>query len=107
MKHIFKEAARPYLPTSILDRQDKMGFPTPLTEWVKGEARDFVRDIFSSAAAKSRPLVNNRKVLQALDREPQFGRKVWGLLCLELWQQTFHDRELEYKRVVRRERVEA
>jgi len=107
MKHIFKEAARPYLPTSILDRQDKMGFPTPLTEWVKGEARDFVRDIFSSAAAKSRPLVNNRKVLQALDREPQFGRKVWGLLCLELWQQAFHDRELEYKRVVRRERVEA
>ena len=107
MKHIFKEVARPYLPTSILDRQDKMGFPTPLTEWVKGEARDFVRDIFSSAAAKSRPLVNNWNVLQALDREPQFGRKVWGLLCLELWQQAFHDRELEYERVVRRERVEA
>lgn len=107
MKHIFKEVARPYLPTSILERQDKMGFATPLTEWVKGEARDFVRDILSSAAAKSRPVVNNWKVVQSLDQEPQFGRKVWGLLCLELWQQTFHDRELDYKRVVRQEKVEA
>jgi asparagine synthase (glutamine-hydrolysing) len=101
MKHIFKEVARPFLPTSILERQDKMGFPTPFTEWVKGEARDFVRDVFSSSAAVSRPLVNNRKVLEALDREPQFGRKVWGLLCLELWQQAFHDRELDFKRIGR------
>jgi asparagine synthase (glutamine-hydrolysing) len=101
MKHIFKEVARPFLPTSILERQDKMGFPTPLTDWIKGEARDFVRDVFSSTAATSRPLVNNRKVLEALDREPQFGRKIWGLLCLELWQQAFHDRELDFKRIGR------
>jgi asparagine synthase (glutamine-hydrolysing) len=107
MKHIFKEVARPFLPASILERQDKMGFPTPLTEWVKGEARDFVRDLFSSAAARGRPLIDNRKVLEALDREPQFGRKVWGLLCLELWQRAFHDREPEFKRVVQQERVEA
>jgi asparagine synthase (glutamine-hydrolysing) len=107
MKYIFKEVARPFLPASILDRQDKMGFPTPLTEWVKGEARDFARDLFSSVAARGRPLIDNRKVLQALDREPQFGRKVWGLLCLELWQRAFHDRESEFKRVVQQERVEA
>ena len=25
-------------------------------------------------------------------REPRFGRKIWGLLSLELWQQRFHDR---------------
>ena len=106
MKHIFKEVARPFLPTSILERQDKMGFPTPLTEWVKGEARDFVRDIFSSGAATTRPLVNNRKVLEALDREPRFGRKVWGLLCLELWQRAFHDRESEFKRMAGQEGVE-
>jgi len=106
MKHIFKEVARPFLPTSILERHDKMGFPTPLTEWVKGEARDFVRDIFSSGAATTRSLVDNRKVLEALDREPRFGRKVWGLLCLELWQRAFHDRESKFKRMAGQEGVE-
>ena len=106
MKHIFKEVARPFLPASILERQDKMGFPTPLTEWVKGGAGDFVRDLFSSAAARGRPLIDNRKVLEALDGEPQFGRKVWGLLCLELWQRAFHDRELEFKRIGEQERAE-
>ncbi len=105
MKHIFKQVARPFLPASIVERQDKMGFPTPLTEWVRGEARDFVRDVFSSAAAQSRALINSRRVLDALEREPQFGRTVWGLLCLELWQQTFHDREHAFKALLKEERV--
>ena len=62
-----------------------------------GEAHDFVRDTFSSAAAQGRALVNNHKVLDGLDQETRFGRKIWDLLCLELWQQEFHDKEKYYK----------
>jgi len=100
MKHIFKRALKPFVPQAIYDRTDKMGFPTPLTEWVHGEARDFVRDIFLSSAAQGRQLVDNRKVLEGLESEPKFGRKIWGLLCLELWQQEFHDREGEFKGMI-------
>ena len=100
MKHIFKRVAQPFLPDLIVERKDKMGFPTPLTDWIQGEARDFVFDVFSSTSAKQRELINNRKVLEGLDREPQFGRKVWGLLCLELWQQEFHDKQSYYHRLV-------
>ena len=97
MKRVFKDAVRPLLPEVIVERKDKMGFPTPLTEWLRGEARDFVFDLFSSDVALGRELMNNRKVLEGLDREPKFGRKAWGLLCLELWQQEFHDKESEYR----------
>jgi asparagine synthase (glutamine-hydrolysing) len=97
MKYIFRQAVRPFLPEVILNRQDKMGFPTPLTEWIQGEAREFVHDVFSSASAQSRALINNREVLEGLDLEQRFGRKIWGLLCLELWQRTFHDKEGEFK----------
>jgi asparagine synthase (glutamine-hydrolysing) len=97
MKQVFKDAVRPVLPEVIVERKDKMGFPTPLTEWLKGEARDFVLDVFSSDVALGRELFNNRQVLEGLDREPKFGRKAWGLLCLELWQQEFHDKESEYR----------
>jgi len=97
MKHIFRQVIKPYLPETILNRKDKMGFPTPLSEWLKGDANEFVRDILSSRKALSRDLVNNQKVLDALDNEPRFGRKIWGLLCMELWQQEFQDREGEFK----------
>lgn len=33
MKHLFKEVARNAVPSTILDRKDKMGFPTPIVQW--------------------------------------------------------------------------
>jgi asparagine synthase (glutamine-hydrolysing) len=77
-----------------------MGFPTPLSEWVDGEANEFVRDIFSSRAALNRELIDNRKVLIGLSKEVKYGRKIWGMLCLELWQQEFHDKENAYKQLM-------
>lgn len=100
MKHLFKEAARPCLPEVILKRQDKMGFPTPLTEWLCGEANGFVRDVLSTQKALSRDLIDNGRVVAELDEEPRFGRKIWGLLCLELWNQEFHDRAPEYRQLL-------
>jgi asparagine synthase (glutamine-hydrolysing) len=67
---------------------------------VNGEANGFVRDIFSSGAALNRELVNNRKVLIGLSKEVKYGRKIWGMLCLELWQQEFHDKEYFYKQLI-------
>ncbi len=97
MKHIFKRAVSTIVPGQILERTDKMGFPVPLSEWLSNGARDFVTDILSSEAALSRDLIDNRKVLEGLAGEEQFGRKIWGLLSLELWQRAFHDRESEFK----------
>jgi asparagine synthase (glutamine-hydrolysing) len=100
MKHALRQAMSNVLPPVILERKDKMGFPTPITEWVKGEAREFVHDIFSSQQALQRDLVNNRVVLRGLDQEEKYSRKIWGLLCLELWQQEFHDKHPMYKRLL-------
>lgn len=100
MKQVLKDAMRSELPEAIVDRKDKMGFPTPLTEWINGEARDFVQDTFTAQNALNRDFVDNRKIISGLDKEPKFGRKVWGLLCLELWQQEFHDKASEFKRLL-------
>ncbi len=97
LKHVFKRSVRSLVPDVIADRQDKMGFPVPLSEWFRGDARDFVLDILSTTNAQNRALFDNRKVVAGLEGEARFGRKVWGLLCLEIWQQTFHDQESRYK----------
>ena len=100
MKHVLRTALRSKLPQRIFDRQDKMGFPVPLHEWISkpGPVREFVRDTFSSEAARTRELIDNSRVLKRMDGEARFGRQVWGLLCLELWQRSFHDRAHEYRR---------
>ncbi|HYY92953.1 MAG TPA: asparagine synthase-related protein, partial [Pyrinomonadaceae bacterium] len=99
MKQVLKNATESLVPRAIAGRKDKMGFPVPFVEWACGEARDFVRDILGSSKSLSRDLVNNRLVLEESEREPKFGRKLWGMLSLELWQQEFHDRESEFKRL--------
>jgi len=71
-----------------------------LQEWMRGgPVREFVVDTLSSDAARGRSLVDNSKVLERLDEEPRFGRKLWGLLSLELWQRAFHDRADSFKRL--------
>jgi asparagine synthase (glutamine-hydrolysing) len=100
LKHVLKTAFAPVLPDAVRNRRDKMGFPVPLQEWIGrgGAVRDFVTDTLSSGAARNRALVDNAKVVGKLDQEPRFGRKVWGLLSLELWQQAFHDRASAFRK---------
>ena len=62
-KYILKKAFGGTLPPVIVNRKDKMGFPVPLTEWIKGEGREFVRETFASRRALTRNLVNNQKVI--------------------------------------------
>ncbi|MDR3205332.1 MAG: asparagine synthase C-terminal domain-containing protein, partial [Deltaproteobacteria bacterium] len=101
MKHIFREVTRPYLPESIVNRKDKMGFPTPVVDWMNHEASDFVYDLLSSERAKSRDLIDNRAVLDNFGKEHNFGRTGWGLICLELWQCQFHDKANDYRRLLK------
>ena len=97
---MLKTALGQVRPDAVLNRRGKMGFPVPLQEWIGhgGPVRDFVVDTLSSEAARGRQVVDNEKVIQKLDQEPRFGRKVWGLLSLELWQQAFHDKARSFKK---------
>jgi asparagine synthase (glutamine-hydrolysing) len=107
MKHVIKAALGHVLPASIARRRDKMGFPVPLHEWLAegGIVRDFVVDVLSSRAARERELVDNRRVVAQLGAEARYGRRVWGLLCLELWQRAFHDQASRYRELLTKEAV--
>ena len=97
MKSLLRSCTQELLPRAIVERKDKMGFPVPFSEWMRGEAGDFLRDIFTSTAARHREFIDNEKVVEGLDRETQYGRKIWGFLSLGLWQQEFCDRESYFK----------
>jgi asparagine synthase (glutamine-hydrolysing) len=59
--------------------------------------RDFAADVLGSAAARSRPyLQEGFDPVSLIDSDTPYGRSLWGLLSLELWQTAFHDRAHEW-----------
>jgi len=95
-KNALKEAMKSTLPEAILARQDKMGFPVPLSEWLRGPAKDFVSDILLGKACRERGLFDVKELRNLTQNESKYGREIWGALCLELWFQTFFDAALEH-----------
>jgi asparagine synthase (glutamine-hydrolysing) len=91
-KHLFRRAVDPLLPPAVTSRTDKMGFPVPLVKWYRrGPVREFVCDTLLGERARQRGLVDVRRLEQRIESEGDYGRGVWGLLCLELWFQAFID----------------
>ena len=80
--------------------QDKMGFPVPLRQWVGqgGPLHEYASDLLSSQAARSRPYLRDGfDPVTLLDSDTAYGRSLWGVLSLELWQRAFHDRAAEWR----------
>lgn len=93
LKKILLNSMKDVLPMEIINRKDKMGFPVPINEWFKNELKTFIFDTFNSTRFKNRPFINSANVLKGLNEDNKFGRKIWGLLSLELWFQQFHDKK--------------
>jgi asparagine synthase (glutamine-hydrolysing) len=99
LKHLMKTGFRQDLPEEVYQRTNKMGFPVPLSDWLQGELKEFVGDIFYSEKARNREYINPDFDVETLvASEGKFTRKVWGLLSLELWQQEFHDKAQTFKK---------
>ena len=97
LKHLLKAAFSDVIPHDVVNRRDKMGFPVPLKEWFSGELQGLATGIFENMRDKHRPHINADAVLSNFSSAGQFSRKTWGLMSLELWHQTFHDKAHEWR----------
>ena len=97
-KRMFREAMSDVLPEAVLTRRDKMGFPVPLTEWLRGPIRDFVGDVLLDRRARERGIYRTAGVEKLLNTNAPFDREMWGVLCLELWHRAFIDGDFLPKR---------
>ncbi len=98
MKHLLKEVFKENIPSKILNRRDKMGFPVPLSEWFEGDLRSFYIGTMRSMIENERSFIKEDVKLNNLIGEEKFSRKSWALISLELWHQNFHDKAIEWKR---------
>jgi asparagine synthase (glutamine-hydrolysing) len=92
-KHTLKQAARGALPSLVLERKDKMGFPVPLAKWSRsGLVREFIHDTLTSRASLERGIFSRKHLESITDESSPGSRQLWGALCIELWHRTYVDR---------------
>lgn len=95
LKHHLKKALEKHLPKDLLWRK-KQGFGVPVGLWFQKDLYEFTRDLLLSGKARSRDLFDMKYVEKILE-DHRSGRqnhhhRLWALVCLELWFQTFIDR---------------
>ena len=93
-KWLLRKALGDLLPRDILYRR-KRGFSIPHARWLRGELRPLLRDTLSSARFLQRGLFRREAVERLMDEHEggrvDHGLRLWNLLWLELWFQTFVD----------------
>ena len=93
-KRILLDTFSDLLPPSIRTRR-KMGFGIPLGAWFRGELRSTVHDLLLSRRSLERgifePAAIRRLVQEHSDSIVDHGYRLWCLMILELWMQTWAD----------------
>ena len=94
-KYILKRAMAGILPDSVLHRA-KMGFAVPINHWFRRELYDYVAGVLTSERFRARGYFAPAAVQQLLQTHRQgrkdHSRRLWTLLCFELWARQYLDR---------------
>lgn len=93
-KQILLDTFSDFLPASIRNRP-KMGFGVPLDSWFRDELKPLLFDVLLDRKALDRGWFRPEAVRRLVDEHVaarwDHSYRLWNLLILELWQQTFLD----------------
>ena len=94
-KRLFREVVRPWVPPAVLERP-KAGFGVPLRRWfhegLLGWAGDILTDPRTGQRGWTRPREVHRLLAQHRNGSRDHAKRIWALVCLELWARRHIDR---------------
>ncbi len=92
-KAIVRDAMACFMPRQVAFRRDKIGFNSPVVDWMKGPLKGFFLDIISSSSFKECQLIDANKVEQKIlhvirAENPSFkeAEEAWTMLTPYLWE---------------------
>lgn len=100
-KHILRESMRGVLPEKIYRRTLKLGFPTPLEEWIRDEGFGrFMEDVIFAEASRKKGYYNMDVLRHVFDghrqRRLDATQILWKVFNLEMWFKVFIDKDTFY-----------
>ena len=95
-KSIIRDAVSDFLPKEIAYRKEKVGWNSPIVEWMRGDLKEFFRDIISSKGFTQSDLVFNHIEIKdgfenlIKSKEPKMseGVKIWNDIYPYLWEES-------------------
>src|SRR5205085_1136989 len=89
-KRLLRDAVRPFVPSSVIARTEKVAFETPEAEWLTdSRAREYIGDLLLDPLARGRGLYDVRAIEADVKRASWSDtRGIWRALNLELWLRT-------------------
>jgi asparagine synthase (glutamine-hydrolysing) len=93
-KYIHKKAVEALLPREIVHRK-KRGFQTPMDEWLQRDLATVSLDLFEEQTSAARRYFDLNYVKRLVDehsrRRHDHQKRLYALLCFELWHRTWID----------------
>jgi len=94
-KRLFRKIIAPWVPADVLTRP-KRGFGVPLRRWFKEGMIGWAREILVDPRSRQRGWTQPREVDAMLRQHAEGSRdhakRIWALVCLELWARQHVDR---------------
>ncbi len=90
---LFRKALSARLPNQIVNRTDKLGYPTPFTKWTRGELKSYIQDSLNSTGTGFFDYVDKDYLKTILKEHFQhkkdYGWDIWRLLSLDRFLKLF------------------
>lgn len=88
-KYILRNAMKNKIPELVRTRTDKMGFPTPIEDWVRGDLYQPFLDIIHSKSMSDNNLYNieyiKKEMIKHKKQETNIGSRVFRVVQFETW----------------------
>ena len=94
-KRLFRKVIAPWVPPAVLTRP-KRGFGVPLRRWFQEGMIGWAREILTDSRSRQRGWTRSSEVDAMLQQHEEGSRdhakRIWALVCLELWARQHVDR---------------
>jgi asparagine synthase (glutamine-hydrolysing) len=94
-KSILRSAVNSMLPNEVVYRKDKIGFNSPMTEWIRGPLKEYFFDEMSSTSFRNSSTIDQNEVRKVFinlinQKSPKYidGQKAWTSIMPYLWEKS-------------------
>ena len=90
---LYRKTLKPYLPAEVVNRKDKLGFPTPFSKWTKTSLKPFINDTLLQKNNSLYDFIDSgileKNLAGHFNNSKDYSWEIWRLLSLKFFLDLF------------------